>query len=69
MLYHSFRFDRAGLVTFADIVPPTAHNVRNIEKDLRELIGRYRDLPRAKLRLMCEMLVRAYDPCISCSVH
>ena len=69
MLYHSFRFDRAGLVTFADIVPPTAHNVRNIEKDLRELIGRYRDLPRAKLKLMCEMLVRAYDPCISCSVH
>ena len=22
-----------------------------------------------RLSLLCEMLVRAYDPCISCSVH
>ena len=22
-----------------------------------------------KLELLCSMLVRAYDPCISCSVH
>ena len=68
-LFHSFRFDRNGLVEYADIVTPTDHNVKNIERDLKELVGRYRDMPLDKLRLMCEMLVRAYDPCISCSVH
>lgn len=69
LLYHSFGFDRTGLVDRADIVTPTDHNLMNIERDLRELIVRNRDLPREALRLMCEMLVRAYDPCLSCSVH
>jgi coenzyme F420-reducing hydrogenase alpha subunit len=68
-LYHSFRFDKDARVEYADIVTPTDHNVKNIEKDLRELVSRYRDLPSKELTLMCEMLVRAYDPCISCSVH
>jgi coenzyme F420-reducing hydrogenase alpha subunit len=28
-----------------------------------------RDMSREKMTLTLEMLVRAYDPCISCSVH
>jgi coenzyme F420-reducing hydrogenase alpha subunit len=27
------------------------------------------DLPLDEITLKCEMLVRAYDPCISCSTH
>ncbi len=69
MLYHSYRINKDGLVESADIVPPTAHNVRNIERDLKELVLRFNDLSRDDLTLKCEMLIRAYDPCISCSVH
>jgi coenzyme F420-reducing hydrogenase alpha subunit len=27
------------------------------------------DKPQEEIRLLLEMLVRAYDPCISCSTH
>ena len=27
------------------------------------------DRPMKEIRRWCEMLVRAYDPCFSCSVH
>jgi coenzyme F420-reducing hydrogenase alpha subunit len=27
------------------------------------------DRPEEEIRLLLEMLVRAYDPCISCSTH
>lgn len=69
MLFNCFKLDKNRLVKFADIVPPTAHNAKNIEKDLEELIRKYHDLTMDELTLYCEMLVRAYDPCISCSVH
>jgi len=68
LLYHWYKLDRSGVVQQADIVPPTAHNSTSIEASLRafapKLLKGGRDLT-----LGCEMLVRAYDPCISCSVH
>jgi len=68
-LYHSYSFDEAGRLTEADVITPTAQNLANIEKDLRasakNLIGETQDSLSSKL----EMVVRAYDPCISCAVH
>jgi coenzyme F420-reducing hydrogenase alpha subunit len=69
LLYHQYRLDRRGVVEQAKIVTPTSHNFRVIERDLHSLVGRHRDLEAQKLRLLCEQLVRAYDPCFSCSVH
>ncbi len=68
LLYHWYRFDRSGVVTAADIVPPTAHNSAHVEDSLRVLSPRV-VAKGEDLQLRCEMLVRAYDPCISCSVH
>ncbi|MCK4364799.1 MAG: Ni/Fe hydrogenase subunit alpha [Thermoplasmatales archaeon] len=68
-LYHGFDLDNNGIVRGADIVPPTAHNAYNIEKDMNEFVKTIIDLPLDEITLKCEMLVRAYDPCISCSVH
>ncbi len=68
LLYHGYRFDRKGCVTFADIVPPTAHNSAHVEDALRSLAPRVIEQGR-DLSFECEKLVRAYDPCISCSVH
>jgi len=68
-LYHSYDLDNNGIVRGADIVPPTAHNAYNIEKDLNEFVQTILDLPLDEITLKCEMLIRAYDPCISCSTH
>ena len=69
LLYHCYRLDSEGYVEEADIVSPTAHNVFNIENDLKEFVPGVLSLPDDEMTLKCEMLVRAYDPCISCSAH
>lgn len=69
LLYHHYKINKDGIVTAADIVTPTAHNVNNIEKDLQHLVPKFLHLPSEKIALKCEMLIRAYDPCISCSTH
>jgi coenzyme F420-reducing hydrogenase alpha subunit len=68
-LYHSYTFDNNGFVKKADIVPPTAHNAYNIEKDMHNFVKTIIDSSVDEITLKCEMLIRAYDPCISCSAH
>jgi sulfhydrogenase subunit alpha len=68
-LYHSYVLDNNGIIRKADLVPPTAHNANNVEKDMHEFLGTMLDEPVEEIKLKCEMLVRAYDPCISCSTH
>ncbi|KYK23475.1 hypothetical protein AYK24_07465 [Thermoplasmatales archaeon SG8-52-4] len=68
-LYHSYTLDNNGVVKKADIVPPTAHNAYNIENDMNQFVQTIIDEPIEDITLKCEMLVRAYDPCISCSAH
>jgi sulfhydrogenase subunit alpha len=67
LLFHSYRVNRKGVVGQANIVTPTSHNFLNIEKDLKKLAAQNKN--RDQIRLLCEQLVRAYDPCFSCSVH
>lgn len=40
-----------------------------IEADMRALAPQIWDRSRDEITLTLEMLVRAYDPCISCSTH
>jgi sulfhydrogenase subunit alpha len=69
LLFHWYRINRKGVVEQANIVTPTSHNFQNIEKDLKKLVAENKDRSRGQVRLLCEQLVRAYDPCFSCSVH
>ncbi|HUK87983.1 MAG TPA: Ni/Fe hydrogenase subunit alpha [Terriglobales bacterium] len=69
LLYHRYRVNERGLVDFAKIVPPTAQNLRRIEDDLRLLLPRLKEASDEEMLAACENLVRAYDPCISCSTH
>ncbi len=69
LLYHWYRVNRKGIVEAANIVTPTSHKFLNIEKDLRRLVRENSSRSRDEMRLLCEQLVRAYDPCFSCSVH
>ncbi len=70
LLMHSYGVNRRGFIDKADLVTPTSHNFANMEKDLHLLARRFaeEDAPGG-LRLKCEQLIRAYDPCFSCSVH
>jgi sulfhydrogenase subunit alpha len=69
LLYHWYRISRKGVVEEAKIVTPTSHNFLAIERDLKELVAQHQDRAPEQLKLLCEQLVRAYDPCFSCSVH
>ncbi len=69
LLYHWYQINHKGVVEQAKIVTPTSHNFLVIERDLKELVAQHQDREPDQLKLLCEQLVRAYDPCFSCSVH
>jgi len=52
-------------------VIPTGQNHANIQHDMEALVAQMAAAGReeAEISLYAQMLVRAYDPCISCSVH
>ena len=53
----------------AQIVPPTSQNQGAIEADLAAFAPSVLDLPQVEAVHRLEMLIRAYDPCISCATH
>jgi len=72
ILYHCYEYGDDGRVQRADCVIPTTQNNANIHLDLASLAHQLADeegMTDERLALLCAMLVRAYDPCISCSVH
>jgi sulfhydrogenase subunit alpha len=69
LLYHQYELNKRGVIEKANLVTPTAYNFLSLEESLKKLVNENMDKPIAELKLLCEMLVRAYDPCFSCSVH
>ena len=69
VLFHNYEIGDDGKVQGANCIIPTGQNMANIEADMRALVPQILDQGEQKVTLMLEMLVRAYDPCISCSVH
>lgn len=70
LLWQCIEMDESGLVKSARIVPPTSQNQARIEEDLRISLTQFGlDKPDDELRAYSEMIVRNYDPCISCSTH
>ena len=71
ILYHCLHLDAAGRVVKADCVIPTSQNHANIHHDIEELALFCANQGKSdkEIERLAEMLVRAYDPCISCSVH
>lgn len=69
ILFHRYAFDEKGLCTKANICIPTGQNHANIQKDFEAFAPQIIDRDQDEIRLLLEMLVRSYDPCISCSTH
>ncbi len=68
-LYHYYEIDDKGIIKNCDIITPTVQNLENIEKDAEFILKNTKKLPEDERYNLLEMLVRAYDPCITCSVH
>jgi sulfhydrogenase subunit alpha len=70
-LFYSYEFDAEGRVAAADVITPTAQNLNHIEDQLRAAVQQGAEAGASDLMLeqRSAMIARAYDPCISCSVH
>lgn len=69
LLCHHYVLNKRGIVERANIITPTSHNFMNLEENLTKLVKKFIHEKKNEIILKCEMLVRAYDPCFSCSVH
>ena len=69
ILFHDYTYNEKGVCTKANCVIPTNQNHGNIELDMKALLPKVLNKTEKEIELSLEMLVRAYDPCISCSTH
>ncbi len=69
ILFHDYTYNKKGVCTKANCIIPTNQNHGNIQRDLEKMVPEMMDEPEEKIEHSLEMLVRAYDPCISCSTH
>jgi coenzyme F420-reducing hydrogenase alpha subunit len=69
ILVHDYTLNDKGKCTKANCIIPTNQNHANIQKDMESLVPNILNESKEKIELNLEMLVRAYDPCISCSTH
>ncbi len=71
LLFHEYDLSSKGDVKKANIIAPTTQNLKNIEEDIKELLPQLLKKTKSEKVILneCEKLIRAYDPCISCSTH
>jgi len=71
ILFHEYTYDKDGMCTGGNCIIPTGQNHANIQKDFEKLVPEMlqQGKSEAEMELLLSMLVRAYDPCISCSTH
>ncbi|NQU75440.1 MAG: response regulator [Planctomycetes bacterium] len=71
ILFHDYEYDEQGRCVNANMVIPTNQNHANIQLDMEALLPAVtgNGNGREQIEHILEMLVRAYDPCVSCSTH
>jgi coenzyme F420-reducing hydrogenase alpha subunit len=69
-LVHDYTYDEHGVCIKANCIIPTGMNLGNIDRDMQKYVPEViNSRSQEQIAHDLEMLVRAYDPCISCSVH
>ena len=71
ILFHEYTYNADGECEVANCIIPTGQNFANINDDMLTLVPWLveKGADEKQVKFALEMLVRAYDPCISCSVH
>lgn len=70
-LIHDYTVNDKGFITSANLIVATGHNNRAIDRGVFEAAKKYihgDNADEATLNKI-EMVVRAYDPCVSCATH
>ncbi|MBN1645799.1 Ni/Fe hydrogenase subunit alpha [Candidatus Woesearchaeota archaeon] len=72
ILFHDYTLNNLGIITKVNIITPTVQNLRAMNEDIRgfvEQVLEKKSLAQEEIILKIESLIRAYDPCFSCSTH
>jgi coenzyme F420-reducing hydrogenase alpha subunit len=69
ILFHRYQLNDQGICRSANLCIPTNQNHGNLQKDIETLLPQILHDDQESIRQLLEMLVRSYDPCISCSTH
>ncbi len=69
LLIHDYQFNKNGKLLKANIITPTSQNLRNINDEIKTFLPCILKNTKEQISLDIEKLIRAYDPCISCSTH
>jgi sulfhydrogenase subunit alpha len=70
-LFHEYKIDKNGKITYCNIMTPTCQNLNMMEQDMTMLVNSLLATNTSKTEIVekLEKLIRAYDPCFSCSTH
>ncbi len=70
-LFHEYKIDKQGKISYCNIITPTVQNLNMMEQDIIKIVNNSLSLGKNKDQIIkdVEMLIRAYDPCFSCSTH
>ncbi len=70
-LIHHYRVDENGLITWVNLVIATGHNNLAMNRAVLQVAKHYINGQRLSEGMLnrVEAVIRAYDPCLSCSTH
>ena len=70
-LIHHYKVDAEGLITSANLIIATSHNNLAMNRGIFQAAKHYVDGARLGEGMLnrVEAVIRAFDPCLSCSTH
>lgn len=70
-LIHHYRIDKDGLVTWANFIIATGHNNLAMNRALLQVARNFVEGDKIEEGMLnrVEAIIRAFDPCLSCSTH
>ncbi len=68
-LFHFYELDKNGDIIKCDIITPTVQSLASLERDIKLMENMIKDDKPQERNQQIEMLIRSYDPCITCATH
>ncbi|MGA1194212.1 MAG: Ni/Fe hydrogenase subunit alpha [Kiritimatiellia bacterium] len=70
-LFHHYKIDEQGLITWANLIVATGNNNLAMNKGIAQAARKFVDGKEVKEGALnrVEAVIRCYDPCLSCSTH
>jgi NAD-reducing hydrogenase large subunit len=68
---HHYKIDESGLIRWANLIIATGHNNLAMNRSILQVAKQFvkgNELTHGMLNRV-EAVIRAYDPCLSCSTH